>query len=233
MPARITELIDQQDNLELVRDQVGAILAVESANQQRLAQLAGKDPNKWALRVFIERSNAWSEFLNRPDPSTPTLVDNTAPIVNVWFDRSQVDPKKSNVVSKQQYDATLNIDCYGYGISTGTHEGGHDPGDQRSALEAMHAAALVRGILMAGHYVTLAMTGIVAQRMVGGIQSFQPQLEDRPAVHVVGCRVVLGVDFVERSKQVIGQAIEIISVEVTRRDNGQLLAETQFEFPDS
>ena len=236
MPAKITELIDKFDNLELVRDQIGAILLVESASQQAKAQQAGKDPNKWKLRVFTERSNSWSEFQERPDPGgTPTIENNTTPIVNVWFDRTAIDPKKSNVVEKQQYDGTFNIDCYGYGISTGTSTGGHDPGDARSAIEAQRAARLVRNILMAGHYVTLAMRGLVGYRMVMGIQSFQPQLDDRPVQHIVGCRVVLGVDFQELSPQVQGEPLELISIEVTRLETGQLLLDTEIQiaFPDS
>jgi hypothetical protein len=233
MPARLTELIDKVDYGEQVRDQIGAILAVESAEQQQLAQLAGNDPQLWKLRVFTERSNAWSEFINRPDPNQPTDEDDTSPIVNVWFDRSQVNLRASNVVEKQQYDGTFNIDCYGYGISTASADGGHDPGDARAAFEAHRAARLVRNILMSGHYVTLGMTGVVGRRIVESIQSFQPQIDDRPAQRIVGCRLSLGVEFKELSPQVVGQPLETVSLEVTRADNGELILATQFEFADS
>jgi hypothetical protein len=233
MPAKIETLIDKTDYVEQVRDQIGAILLVEQQAQQQLALENGKNPKHWKLRVFVERSNAWAEFQDLPDPNSNMPDDDTSPIVNVWFDRSQVDPKKSDVVQKQQYDGTFKIDCYGYGVATASLSGGHDPGDARAAFEAQRAARLVRNILMAGHYVTLGMSGVVAQRMVQAIQSFQPQIDDRPAQRIVGCRLSLGVDFKELSPQVQGQPLELISLEVTRMETGELYLEHQIDFVDS
>jgi len=231
--AKIESLIDKVDYFEMVRDQIGAILLVESTKQQELAALAGKDPKLWKLRVFTERSNPWSEFQDRPDPNSDDPADDTSPIVNVWFDRAQLMPRSSNVVEKQQYDGTFRIDCYGYGVSTATQGGGHDPGDARASLETHRAVRLVRNILMAGHYVTLGMTGVVGQRMVDSITIFQPQIDDRPAQHVIGATIALGVEFKELSPQVQGQPLELVSLEVRRAETGQLYVETQFEFPDS
>lgn len=233
MAAKIQSLIDKTDYFEQVRDQIGAILLVESTKQQALAVLASKDPKLWKLRIFTERSNPWSEFSERPDPNSDDPDDDTSPIVNVWFDRSQVIPRSSNVVEKQQYDGTFRIDCYGYGVSTSKQGGGHDPGDARASLETHRAVRLVRNILMSGHYVTLGMTGVVGQRMVDAIQIFQPQIDDRPAQHVVGATMSLGVEFNELSPQVQGQPLEIVALDVRRADTGQLFFATQFEFADS
>ena len=60
----IAELIDKQDNSEIVRDQIAAILATEVANQQALATADGKDPADYKLRIYTERSNPWEAFLN-------------------------------------------------------------------------------------------------------------------------------------------------------------------------
>lgn len=233
MPAQITQLIDKTDFSEQVRDQIGAILLVEQAAQQQLALLSGKNPKDFKLRVFVERSNPWSEFLDRPDPQSNMPDDDASPIVNVRFDASKVDRKSSNVVEKQQYDGTYFIDCYGYGVSKPSLQGGHDPGDARAAMEAHRASRLVRNILMAGHYVTLGMTGVVGYRMVDALEAFQVQLDDRGAQNVQGLRVTLGVSFKELSPQVQGQPLETISIEVTRMENGELYFAHQIEFVDS
>lgn len=231
MAALIETLIDKLDYMELVRDQIGAILLVESTRQQELAaQTPGKKPKDFKLRVFTERSNPW--VFGRVDPDSDDPNDDSSPVVNVWFDRDQVMERSSNVVEKQQYDGTFNIDCYGYGVST-SKQGGHDPGDARSAFEAQRASRLVRNILMSGHYVTLGMPKVVGQRMVQGRQTFQPEIEDRPAERVGGCRVILGVQFKELSPQVQGQPLEIVALDVRRADTGQLYFATQFEFADS
>lgn len=233
MPALIKELIDKVDNFERIRDQIGAILKVEQAAQQQLALDNGKNPKLSKLRVFVERSNPWSEFADQPDPRSNEPKDDTSPIVNVWFGAADVDEKASDVVEKQKYDGVFNIDCYGYGVSTASLDGGHDPGDARSAFEAHRAARLVRNILMAGHYAVLGLKKIVARRMVVKIQPFKPEMDDRPAQHVDGCRVVLGVDFKELSPQVKGEPLESMSIEVTRIETGELLFEHEIEFVDS
>lgn len=225
--AKITELIDKRDNVEIVRDELGAILLLESANQQQLAAVANKNPKDWAFRVFTERSNPWAEWVDRPDSDTD---EESVPIVNIWFDKSKVDLKGSNVIEQQKYEGTFNLDCYGYGVSTATLEG-HDPGDARAAFEAHRAARLVRNILMAGHYTYLGMRGVVGGRMVDGQQAFQPQIDARPSQHVVGLRIALLVEFNEFSPQVQGQPLELVSVSVVRGDNGEItLFETQFPY---
>ena len=105
----IDVLIDKLDNFEVVRDQIATILATEFASQQSLARAASKNPADWKVRVFTERSNPWEEWLNSvADPS---------PLVSVWYDRSQFDPAKSNVIDRQAAMAIYNIDCYGLGIA--------------------------------------------------------------------------------------------------------------------
>lgn len=42
-------LIDKQDSVEIIRDQIAAILVQEIANQQALAIADSKDPALWTL----------------------------------------------------------------------------------------------------------------------------------------------------------------------------------------
>ena len=165
MPAEILSFIDKQDTIELVRDQVAAILKVELENQQTLAPEGVLMP-----RVFIERSRPWGEFLSAPEAA--------APILNVWIDNANYDGASSNVVERQRADVTINIDGYGYGVSVddGDPEGGHTPSDLASALEAQRAARFARNILMASHYVYLGMRGVVWKRWTQSLTFFQPDI---------------------------------------------------------
>jgi len=128
--ALIEELIDATDTSALIRDQIGAILLVESARQQELAAIANVDPARYKLRVFTERSNPWAEFQDAPDPHGPT---DTSPIINVALSGGDYDRGKSNFIDRQFTSGAYQIDCYGYGVSTGDADGGHDPGDARAA----------------------------------------------------------------------------------------------------
>ena len=217
MPPLIDTLIDKFDTFELVRDQIAAILAVESANQQVLAPLAvpAEDPRLWKLRVFIERTNPWSEFKDKG----PQL--DTAPIVNVWFDESTVDLKRSNIVERQMTEGTFNVDVYGYGVSEASGAT-HIPGDERAARDLHRAVRLVRNILMAGAYTYLGMRGVVAKRFVQSIKSFQPPIDDRAANQVQAARLAFRVDFNEFSPQVQGEPFETLHVTVKRKETGEV-----------
>ena len=140
----IQNLIDKQDSFEVIRDQIAAILATETASQMALATAATKDPQDWKMRIFTERSNPWEQWLNEQTDKSP--------IVNVWYDNSNFDPSASNIVERQGTDAIFNIDCYGYGVSSDDGATGHNPGDKEAALAVQKALRLVRNILMAAEY---------------------------------------------------------------------------------
>lgn len=226
MPATpsIATLIDKVDNFEVVRDEIVAILVIETTNQMLLASAASEDPRLWNLRVFSERLNPWAEFLDGQDQPQ----EDTAPIVNVSFDKAEAVKKGSNSVERQQLRGTFNVDCYGYGVSTQTT--GHTPGDEKAALEAQRAARLVRNILMSSHYTYLgALRGVVGSRWVGSITSFKPDIDNRTVQQVAVVRVALEVEFNEFSPQYVAETLELLSVAVTRRDNGQVLLTADYD----
>lgn len=241
MVARITTLINKRDSSEIVGETIASILKLEETNQQALAAaerviaeaepipdpelIAALDPRLWALRVFLERANPWAEFEECPDQLDAT------PIVNVSFDSGDFPKGGGNVVDRQQSEGTFHIDCYGYGVSEGD-DTGHQPGDERAALEAQRAARLVRNILMSAHYTYLgfAPPRLVGRRWVDSIQMFQPQLETRPVSHVMAARLTFSVSYVETSPQVAGEALESISANILRADNGEVFLTAQFDF---
>jgi len=217
MPAQILELIDKRDNVEIIRDQIGAILAVELANQE---VLSGGLPQP---RVFIERTNPWGMFID----AAPAMV----PIINVWFDSSTFEPSTSNVVERQTSQTVFNVDCYGAAASQDDGGSGHTPGDLQAALEAQRAVRLARNILMAGAYTYLGLRGLVGKRFPLTISMFQPQIDNHAVQRIIGARLALQVHFNEFSPQVAGEALETLMVDVLRRETGELLLRAQYPNP--
>jgi len=230
VPALITELIDRPDTFERVRDQIAAILLVESQAQQALAALAGKDPKPWKLRVFMERANPWDVFQDPPDASAPAeqLDFDYSPLVNVAFDNDSFDKSKGNVVSQQRADGVFNLDIYGYGASADDGALGHIAGDQVAALEAARGVRLVRSILLAGAYVNLGMRGVVADRWVGARTSFRPVSDSKPAQHVEAMRLQLQVSYNEFAPQVTGPLLLTVGTSITRADTGEVFLSANF-----
>jgi hypothetical protein len=228
MTALINTLIDKLDTYEIVRDKVALILAEESANQQQLATDEGKDPALWKLRVYIERTNPW-EFLRTNDGKAP---GDRSPVVCVWFDNSNMDARASQTIDRQQMDVTINIDVYGIGVTELLAGGaGHKPGDENAALEVQRGARLVRNILMADSYVVLGFPralGLVGQRQISTIQSFQPEFGNQNAQQLAGLRLSLQVKTSELAPQTEAVILEEINA-IVRDEDGQILIDATFE----
>lgn len=215
MPALINSLLVAPDNVEVVRDQIAAILKVELAHQGTL----GLDP---VPRVFVERSNPWGSSVESPPSDVP--------IINVWFDTGSFDGNSSNISERQRCDGTFNIDVYAFGSSAETPEG-HTPGDTAAALACQRTLRLVRQILMSAYYVYLGLRGVVWRRWPQSIGMFQPQIGDRTAYPVVAGRLALAVQFNEFSPQVEGEPLETLSVEVFRATTGELYLSAEYPSP--
>ncbi len=215
MPPQIPDLIDKRDNVEIIRDQVAAILKVELAHQQTLT-------DELQPRVFVERSNPWGDFLEVEG------LPAAAPIINVWFEGETFDGGASNIVERQTAEGTFNVDCYGYGASADDGASGQIPADLTAALEAQRAVRLARNILMAGVHTYLGMRGVVGKRWPQSIQMFQPQIDNRAAQRIVGARLALMVRFNEFSPQVAGEELETILLQVRKAGTGELFLSAEY-----
>ncbi|MCK5236244.1 MAG: hypothetical protein KAR06_04585 [Deltaproteobacteria bacterium] len=220
----ISTLIDKQDNFEVVRDEIAAILFFEIKNQMAKAIVAKKPPEEWKLRIFTERSNPWEQFLD----ITPET--DLSPLVNIWYDNGNFPEGKGNVVERQVHEATYNLDCYAYGVSADDPGGGHKPGDKEAALEVQRTVRLVRNILMAAVNTYLQLQGTVWQRWVQSITIFQPELEGVPAQQIHGARIALRVTFNEFSPQVTPEILELVSVDVKRVEDGQIVLKADYDY---
>lgn len=219
----IPALIEKQDTFEIVRDQIAGILALEVSSQMALATAGGKDPDDWKLRIFAERSNPWEQLLNNQDDQSP--------IVNVAYDSSNFDPSASNVVERQKAEGIFNIDCYGYGESQDVAAGGHLPGDREAAYVVHRALRLVRNILLAAEYTYLGLRGTVWGRWPQAITVLQPQIDNRAIQQIVGARLAFRVVFSEFSPQFDLETLELVAVDVKRTEDGQIVAEADYEYP--
>lgn len=218
----ISTLIDKDDNFEIVRDEIAAILTTEVSSQMQLATDGGKNPDDWKLRIFSERSNPWEQFLNEQTDRSP--------LVNVWYDNSTFDPSASNIVERQKVDAIYNIDCYGYGKSADVQGGGHTPGDETAALEAQRALRLVRNILMAAEYTYLGLRGLVWRRWTRTTTVFQPEIDGRQIQQIVAARLSFGVMFSEFSPQFEAETLELLAVDVIRTEDDQIVIEADYDY---
>ena len=231
--ARITTLIDKRDTFEIIRDELAAILRVESAAQEALATSAGKDPANWKLRIFLERSNPWEEFQEPSEVPEGEPLPDVPPIVNVSFENLTFDMNASNTVERQKATATYNIDCYGYGVAADNPDGGHIPGDEDASLDCQRAVRLVRNVLMAGAYTYLGLRGTVWRRFIQSVTMFQPTANEQPVQQVKAARVALQVEFNEFSPQVEGTPLELISVQVKRdEESGEIFLTATYSGED-
>lgn len=218
----LQKLIDKNDNFQLVRDQIAAILKLETENQKQLATAAGKNPADWDLRIFKERTNAFEEFQEDTGQG--------APIVNVWYESSNFGPEGSNVVESQKAVANFNIDCFSYGTSQETTEG-HTPGDLVAALRLHRAIELVRNILMASTNTYLQFKRpFIWQRWIETINIYQPNADDTTVQNIIGARIVFRVTFNEHSPQYEGEPLSELSVKVIRSETGEVLLETEYHY---
>lgn len=218
----ISALINKQDNVEIVRDQIAAILALEVAAQMQLATDAALDPDDWKVRVFQERANPWEVF--------PSKRQDDAPLVNVWWDNSAFEAQASNISERQKSSTVYNLDCYGYGKSRDNPSGGHHCGDQNAAEEAQRAVRLVRNILMAAEYAYLDLRGTVWRRWINSITIFQPQQDNQNVHHVVGARIAFRVEFNEYSPQVEPETLDLLSATVQRTEDNQVVIEADYDY---
>lgn len=221
----ISTLIDKQDNFEVIRDQIAAILTTEVASQMKLATDGGKNPDDWKLRIFTERSNPWQQLLNEQTDRSP--------IVNIWYDNSNFAPGKSNISERQVSETVYNVDCYGYGLSRDDGGTGHIPGDQEAAFEVQKALRLIRKILMAAEYTYLGLRGLVWQRWPQSVTVFQPQLDGSQIHQIVGARLALRVLFNEFSPQVEAETLELLSVDVIRAEDGEIVLKSNYDYTAS
>lgn len=176
------ELLSEPDNVEIIRDQIAALLVLDLQNQYELAvQEDASDADDYKMAVYLEDTDPL-QWLDEDDESCPF------PLVNILLDGA--DPDKGTAsVNKQANIARFFLDVYAGGNDA---EGDYS---KAAALKVWKAARLVRRILRAEPNTYLRLRGVV------GSVSFKFQAYDpnRPqsAIRVKIVRITLEVSYVE------------------------------------
>lgn len=226
----IQTLMTGEDNFEIIRDQVAAIIKLNQENQQALAALVPVDPAPWELRVFTERALPWEQFLNI---DVNDVAANFSPIVNVTYDSSQFPEGQGNTVDYQRSSTLYNIDIVGFASAASDGGMGQLPGDREAAFTNQRGIRFVRRILMASEnrHLQLDRT-IVGNRWIQSINEFQPQLDSVPAQQIVGARIAFRVEFLEFAPSAdLSNILEEIRIDVRRAEDGEITLQQQFDYP--
>jgi len=230
VPALVDSLIDKQDNSEIIRDQIAAILLYNSQEQEIFAAAAAQDPNLYKLQVFTEASDPYEKWLNIGDDNDFSFSDiDSSPIVNVWYQSGSFDMSASNTVDRQKCTGSFNVDVYGLGVSEADSGAGHISSDKAAALEAQRAMRLVRNILLASVNTYLLLRKTVWRRWPNSIEFFQPQLDQVSVQNIVAGRLSLGVEFNEFAPEITPVPLEEVGLVVKRAEDGSIYFEADYE----
>lgn len=201
-----TTLQSEPDNIEVIREQIAALLVLDLENQYRLAKEA-EDPNKkdYDVSVFVEKDNP-IQFVEK--------AENPFPLVNVSLESTE-QAGSTATVNRQSMTATFYVDVY----ATGNADSLEDKG-MKASMKAWKTARLVRRILRAETNTYLRLRGIV-----GGVslsfQSGEPA-DAQSAIRVKMVRVTAKVDYTENVEITSGPGIEVISMTV-KDDTGEVI----------
>ena len=179
-----TDLQSKPDNIEVIRDQIAALLFLDLQNQHEIAT-AAEDPNTadYDVAVYVENDDPMQYVDDEEVDSNPF------PCVNISLDSSDGSGGTASV-NKQTMTAQVFIDCYATGNTSSTADFG-----TKASLKAWKTARLVRRILHAEANTYLRLRGVVGK--VGfKFQAGEPN-QTQSAIRVKMVRITLSVDYVE------------------------------------
>lgn len=204
----IEEFFNEPDNVEIIRDQIGAILALELDNQYKMA----KERNDAAARdykvgVYIENDDPL-QYLNEGA--------NPFPLVNISLDSATPEGGSSRI-NRRNMEAEFSLNVY----AVGNCDSGEDA-QTRASLKAWKTARLVRNILNAERYAYLGMRGIVGSRELESFRSGMPA-NTKSAIRVRIVQITLKVTYAEGVSVADGEELAVMQVEV-KNENGLVVA---------
>jgi hypothetical protein len=203
----INTLITGRDNIEVVRDQIAAILSLELRNQKRLADEAGvPDAGQYDVSVYVENARPY-ETGDRKRPLR---------LVNVILPSANLVSGARSGVQKEQ--AVFWIDC----AATG-NDAASAWNEKSASCRAWAVCRLARDILMSDAYLYLGLRGIAGSRAVTAMEAGSPQQGAGEAVQFAVVRLTLEVQFAERYIGQDGPEIEGIDFDVFP-ESGELVA---------
>ena len=210
----VNELLSTPDNVEIIRDQLCGILALECAHQYELAQeghsTVAEDFN---IKVYLENDEPW-ELQTEEDKDV-------FPLVNVSLQGAKSDSGSTSTNSTAR-TATFFVDCYASGIFDGSGLSG-----RMAVIKAWKTARIVRNILEAANYAYLGLRGVVSKRAITDFETGMPKTQNA-AIRVCVVRLKLDVSYTEVSPQVSGVEIDPISLSITD-DTGLVVVDMKYK----
>ena len=206
---QITELIKDRDNIEVVRDQIAALLSLELQNQHELAKNAGApDADDYGIEIYVENSRPYD---TSDDDEIVSLVNIVCQEVTVPHSNPRAGNQKSQVI--------FDIYCIADGGSFGNFRD-----DKSATFRAWKIMRLVRRIIMSEQYIYLGMRRIVTSRTFTKMESGTPNPGAQGAKFFSVIKASLEVQFVEGfidgpSVPFDGYEFEVIP------EDGQVIAE--------
>ena len=204
----ITERFNEPDNIEIIRDQMAGIIALEMDKQYEMA-IDDDDPvaSDFLARVLVEND----EPLNAGGDNVDIF-----PLINVSVDsRSLVDG--TSAVNYDKAQATVFVDCYQIGNNSGIFAG------RKATIKAWKLARCVRRILRSDYYKYLRLRGVVSDVKIANMKAGVPAMNDS-AIMVVLVRLSVDVVFDEAAPIVKGESLELIPVQISD-ENGQVVVD--------
>lgn len=205
------ELQSEPDNIEVIRDQIAALLVLDLQNQYALA-LEADDPNAedYDIDVYVENDDPLQYVDDETEDANPF------PCVNVSLDSTD-ESKGTAGLNKQDMAAQIYIDCYATGNTSSTADFG-----TKASLKVWKVARLVRRILRAEANAYLRLRGVVGE--IGWkFQGGDPN-QSQSAIRVRMVRITLTVNYVEDVDITDGE-IDWQAVGLIKNENGQVIVE--------
>jgi hypothetical protein len=180
--ALIPDLISEPDSVEIVRDQIAALLSLEFQNQYELASRAG-DPYSYDYNpgIYIENHRPY----DNPDSK---LIS----VINVILQKTSFSPGNPRL-GQQKGKAVFWIDCAAAGND---FQEAHD--DTCAARRAWKLARVVRRIIMSDQYAYLQLRGTVGSRIITTLEAGSPDNQGDSALALIVIRITLEVEYLER-----------------------------------
>ena len=178
---QINELIEDQDNVEKVRDQIAAILSLELQNQLTIAEEEGSPyAADYDIKIYAENARPYD-----------TTGDEMVSLVNVVLQEITV-PHSNPRIGNQKSQAVFHLYCIANGNTTGDFRD-----DKSATFRAWKIMRLVRRILMSEQYTYLGMRKTVTSRTFTKMEAGTPTPNTQGAQFFTVIRASFEVQFVE------------------------------------
>jgi len=209
MESKLKNLIEKPDNVELIRDNISAILKIECVAQHELAK--GKpDEGDYRIGVWKEKSRPWSL-------TEDSEKENPFPLVNVQLREVKLDTPPGSTFGQKKYVCVFHLDCYAHG-----EFGAEESDDTDSTLKAVKIGRVIRNILTSEHHAYFGLRGIVRDYRITQGTIGDPRNAEQSAQSITIYRLVLSVEYYEDSPKVETGVFEEYNF-VTTSPNGEVL----------